>query len=113
MSRLVVACGGQALTCMGLAGAGDMVATCMSRHSRNRRFGEMLAGGRTLDDFAAETHMVAEGPSPARPSACWPTPTGGAAIANVVRGIVWEGLDARVAAESLASRPLTTEFYGI
>ena len=34
-------------------------------------------------------------------------------IANVVRGIVWEGLDARSAAESLASRPLTTEFYGL
>ena len=34
-------------------------------------------------------------------------------IANVVRGIVWEGLDAQAAAESLASRPLTTEFYGL
>ena len=34
-------------------------------------------------------------------------------IADVVRGIVWEGLDAQAAAESLASRPLTTEFYGL
>ena len=40
MSRMVVAAGGEALTCMGLGGAGDMVVTCMSQHSRNRRFGE-------------------------------------------------------------------------
>lgn len=114
MSRLVVACGGQALTCMGLAGAGDMVATCMSRHSRNRRFGEMLAGGRTLDDFAAETHMVAEGALACKTIGVLADAHGvELPIANVVRGIVWEGLDARVAAESLASRPLTTEFYGI
>ena len=114
MSRLVVACGGQALTCMGLAGAGDMVATCMSRHSRNRRFGEMLAGGRTLDDFAAETHMVAEGALACKTIGVLADAHGvELPIANVVRGIVWEGLDAQAAAESLASRPLTTEFYGL
>ena len=51
MSRMVVAAGGEALTCMGLGGAGDMVVTCMSRHSRNRRFGEQyVARGLTLDD---------------------------------------------------------------
>ena len=43
MSRLVVRCGGQAITCMGLAGTGDLVATCTSEHSRNRRFGRLLA----------------------------------------------------------------------
>ena len=92
MSRLVVACGGQALTCMGLAGAGDMVATCMSRHSRNRRFGEMLAGGRTLDDFAAETHMVAEGALACKTIGVLADAHGvELPIANVVRGIVWEG----------------------
>ncbi len=47
---------------MGLAGAGDMVATCMSRHSRNRRFGQdFVALGKTLDDFEREFHMVVEG----------------------------------------------------
>ena len=44
MSRLVVACGGNAITCMGLAGTGDMVATCMSHHSRNRTFGDYGKG---------------------------------------------------------------------
>ena len=38
MSRLVVKAGGQAITCMGLAGTGDLIATCTSEHSRNRRF---------------------------------------------------------------------------
>ena len=114
MSRLVVACGGQALTCMGLAGAGDMVATCMSRHSRNRRFGEMLAAGGTLADFAAKTHMVAEGAVACKSVARLAEERGvELPIAQVVRGIVWEGLDAQAAAESLASRPLTTEFYGL
>ena len=51
MSRLVVRCGGQALTCMGLAGTGDLVATCTSEHSRNRRFGKLLAEGGTLEEF--------------------------------------------------------------
>ena len=114
MSRLVVACGGQALTCMGLAGAGDMVATCMSRHSRNRRFGEMLAAGGTLADFAAKTHRVAEGAVACKSVAGLAEERGvELPIAQVVRGIVWEGLDARAAAEALASRPLTTEFYGL
>ena len=68
---------GQALTCMGLAGAGDMVATCMSRHSRNRRFGQdFVALGKTLDDFEREFHMVVEGPSPARRSLFSPTGRG-------------------------------------
>src|SRR5205823_10116067 len=42
MSRLVVALGGQATTVSGLAGLGDVVATCTSRHSRNRWAGEQL-----------------------------------------------------------------------
>ena len=61
MSRLVVRCGGQALTCMGLAGTGDLVATCTSEHSRNRRFGKLLAEGGTLEEFTERTHMVVEG----------------------------------------------------
>lgn len=114
MSRLVVACGGQALTCMGLAGAGDMVATCMSQHSRNRRFGEMLAHGKTLADFTAETHMVAEGAIACKSIAGLAEKHGvELPIAQVVHDVVWDGLDASRGAQSLAARPLTTEFYGI
>ncbi len=40
---------------------GDLIATCMSPHSRNRTLGEQLGKGRTLEDILAEMHMVAEG----------------------------------------------------
>lgn len=112
MSRLVVACGGQALTCMGLAGAGDLVVTCMSKHSRNRRFGEMLASGNTLEDFSAETHMVAEGAYACK-SLCVLAEKYNVElpITKLVRSIVWEGEDAHNAAKILRDRPLNKEFY--
>lgn len=112
MSRLVVACGGQAITCMGLAGAGDLVVTCMSKHSRNRRFGEMLASGNTLEDFSAETHMVAEGAYACR-SLCVLAEKYNVElpITKLVRSIVWEGEDAHNAAKILRDRPLNKEFY--
>jgi glycerol-3-phosphate dehydrogenase (NAD(P)+) len=53
--------GAQATTFAGLAGMGDLIATCMSPHSRNRKVGEQLGKGRALEDILAEMHMVAEG----------------------------------------------------
>lgn len=114
MSRLVVKCGGQAITCMGLAGAGDLIATCTSEHSRNRSFGVELAQGGTLDDFRERTHMVVEGAL-----ACKTLQTLANAnnvelpITDVVRSVVWEGADMHEAAKTLFARPLTTEFYGL
>jgi glycerol-3-phosphate dehydrogenase (NAD(P)+) len=61
LSRLGVAMGGRQATFAGLAGMGDLIATCMSPHSRNRYVGEELGKGRKLDDIVAEMHMVAEG----------------------------------------------------
>jgi glycerol-3-phosphate dehydrogenase (NAD(P)+) len=61
LTRLGVALGGQPLTFGGLAGMGDLVATCMSRQSRNRHVGEELGKGRAIDDIIAEMQMVAEG----------------------------------------------------
>ena len=114
MSRLVVACGGNAITCMGLAGTGDMVATCMSRHSRNRTFGEMLAAGKTLEDFTAETHMVAEGANACRNVKVLADRYGvDLPIADAVRSVVWEGADPKLLARDLTSRSLKPEFYGI
>lgn len=114
MSRLVVACGGRALTCMGLAGTGDMVATCMSHHSRNRTFGEMLAGGKSLDDFTAETHMVAEGANACRNVRVLAERYGvELPLADAVRSVVWEGADPKEIAKALTSRSLKPEFYGI
>ena len=61
LTRLGVALGGQPMTFAGLAGMGDLVATCISHHSRNRYVGEQLGRGRTLAEITAETRWVAEG----------------------------------------------------
>jgi glycerol-3-phosphate dehydrogenase (NAD(P)+) len=61
LTRLGVALGGKPGTFAGLAGMGDLVATCTSRQSRNRHVGEQLGLGRRLDEIVAEMHMVAEG----------------------------------------------------
>ena len=61
LTRLGVALGGNPLTFLGLAGNGDLIATCSSPLSRNRRFGEELARGRTVEDVIGATSSVAEG----------------------------------------------------
>ena len=61
LSRLGIALGGDPLTFSGLAGMGDLVATCISRQSRNRYVGEELGKGRTIEEITADMNMVAEG----------------------------------------------------
>ncbi|MGH7785289.1 MAG: NAD(P)H-dependent glycerol-3-phosphate dehydrogenase [Candidatus Binatia bacterium] len=61
VTRLGLAMGGQLHTFAGLAGLGDMVATCSSPQSRNRYVGEQLGKGRTIQAICDEMHMVAEG----------------------------------------------------
>jgi glycerol-3-phosphate dehydrogenase (NAD(P)+) len=59
--RLGTAMGGEARTFYGLSGAGDLIATCFSQHSRNRKVGERLGRGESLAQIAASMQMVAEG----------------------------------------------------
>lgn len=61
LTRLGVAMGGDPMTFAGLAGMGDLVATCISPQSRNRHVGEQLGRGRTIDEVVTEMDMVAEG----------------------------------------------------
>ncbi len=61
MTRLGVAMGAARETFSGLAGIGDLVATCLSGHSRNRLFGEKIGKGENFDDALSEMIMVAEG----------------------------------------------------
>jgi glycerol-3-phosphate dehydrogenase (NAD(P)+) len=61
LARLGVALGGELTTFAGLAGMGDLLATCISPQSRNRYVGEQLGRGRTLDDIITEMEQVAEG----------------------------------------------------
>ncbi len=61
LTRLGIALGGNPLTFSGLAGMGDLVATCTSTQSRNRTVGVQLGKGRNIDDIVADMKMVAEG----------------------------------------------------
>lgn len=61
LTRLGVARGGRPETFAGLAGMGDLIATCSSSRSRNHQVGYSLASGKTLEEITSEMRMVAEG----------------------------------------------------
>ncbi len=61
MSRLGDACGARPETFAGLAGMGDLIVTCWSRHGRNRHAGELMAQGRTAEEAVSEIGQTVEG----------------------------------------------------
>ena len=61
MTKFGVAMGAKSETYAGLSGMGDLIATCMSPHSRNRRAGQKLANGETMEDIINRSQMVVEG----------------------------------------------------
>ena len=61
ISRLGIAMGGEFETFAGLSGIGDLVVTCASMHSRNRRAGILMGQGKSMDEAMAEVKMVVEG----------------------------------------------------
>ncbi len=61
ISRIGMALGGRAETFYGLTGMGDLIVTCTSKHSRNRRAGILIGKGKSLDDTLEEVGMVVEG----------------------------------------------------
>ena len=61
ITRLGTTMGAQRKTFNGLSGFGDLIVTCLSRHSRNRQLGEAIGKGRSLKEITSEMNMVAEG----------------------------------------------------
>jgi glycerol-3-phosphate dehydrogenase (NAD(P)+) len=61
ITRLGVAMGGKPATFSGLTGIGDLIVTCTSGHSRNRRAGELIGRGYSVDEALAKVNMVVEG----------------------------------------------------
>jgi len=61
IGRLCSRLGGDSVTISGLSGIGDLVVTCLSRHSRNRFVGEEIGRGRSLDEIISSMNMIAEG----------------------------------------------------
>lgn len=114
MTRLGTALGANPLTYMGLAGMGDLIVTCTSRHSRNRGIGEFIATGGTMEEFYEKTHMVAEGAV-----ACLSISDLGERegvempLTNMVKKVLYEKLDPREAGAYLMGREAKDELHGI
>lgn len=111
ITRLGIAAGAHPMTFAGLAGLGDLIATCASRLSRNRRVGEELARGRTWPEIQNSMHNVAEGVN-----------TTGAALAmakelnvempitQATQRVLFEGLSLQEAIAQLMERPPRSEW---
>lgn len=114
ISRLVHACGGEAITCMGLAGMGDLIVTCTSRHSRNRTFGEAFAGGESLEEYQHRRHMVVEGAAAARSVSELARAKGvDVPLTFALEELLYGGSTLDEALETLVSRTPNEEFYGL
>jgi glycerol-3-phosphate dehydrogenase (NAD(P)+) len=112
LSRLGVALGGRMETFFGLSGIGDLIATSISRHSRNRHVGEKIAQGRSLDEVLNAMVMVAEGVRTTRAAM-------GLArkydvdvpITSAVHDVLFSKRDPREAIDQLMNRPPQDETH--
>jgi glycerol-3-phosphate dehydrogenase (NAD(P)+) len=113
MTRLGVAAGAQPATFAGLAGVGDLIATCMSPLSRNRRAGELIAGGMSWDEARGQLTGVAEGVFTAAGALELAAQHGvELPIAEQVRAVVHEGRSPLEAVAELMSRERKDELAG-
>ena len=110
MSRLGVAMGGDPLTFAGLAGMGDLIATCSSKQSRNNSVGLALGRGQSIEEILASMNMVAEGVK-SSPSVLDLAARYGIEmpITEQVVAVCHEGRDAREALAALMSRSNKSE----
>lgn len=105
LTRLGTAMGGRPETFAGLTGMGDLVATCTSRHSRNRHVGEELGRGRTIDEIVESLNQVAEGVKTSRVVMELGEKHGvDLPIAREVYGVLYEGRSALEAYRGLTRR---------
>jgi len=114
IARLGVAAGANPLTFAGLAGIGDLVATCASPHSRNHYVGLELAKGRKLADIQASMKMVAEGIYTTVAARTLARRYGvEMPITEQMYQVLFEDKDPRQAVAELMSRKAKDEFYGL
>ena len=112
MARLGAALGARAQTFAGLAGLGDLVATCSSPLSRNRTFGENLGRGMSVAEAAAVS-PTAEGVASSEPVLELARSRGvEMPITEVAAAVMRDGLPVEAAASMLASRSAKPEWYG-
>jgi len=112
MIRLGLRLGASLQTFFGLAGLGDLVATCASPLSRNRRLGELIAKGRSLEEAKREIGQVAEGEPTTRAAYNLAMSLGvEMPITCEVYNVLFKGKDPRQAVIDLMTRPLKAERY--
>lgn len=109
-ARIGVALGAQAETFAGLAGMGDLIATCSSPLSRNHRLGSFIGQGMTLEQAVAATGSTAEGAKSCRPILDLANQHGvKASIIAAVVAVLYEGLSVNDMVTRLVDRPPRTE----
>jgi len=112
MTRLGRKLGAEPMTFAGLSGMGDLIATCMSRHSRNRYVGEQIGKGRKLDDILSEMTMVAEGVRTCKSAvALSDRHQVEMPISHQVYEVLFKGKDPIAALEDLMSREVKPEIW--
>lgn len=114
MTRLGLTAGADALTFAGLAGMGDLIATCASPHSRNHYVGQELAAGRTLVDIQSRMVMVAEGVETSRGALALARRLGvEMPIVELINRALFDGLPVAEAGQVLMARELSHELRGL
>jgi glycerol-3-phosphate dehydrogenase (NAD(P)+) len=114
MARLGTAMGGHIVTFGGLAGLGDLLATCISPQSRNRHVGEQLGQGRSIEEIIDEMHMVAEGVKSAPVVMALAEEHGvEMPIASEVHAVLYRGGTAEEAYRGLLRRDHVEEMHGM
>ncbi len=114
ITRLGMAAGADPLTFAGLAGAGDLIATCYSPLSRNRFLGEQLAKGRPLQEIVASMEGVAEGVDTTKAALRMARELGvEMPITERTHKVLFEGLDVRQAVAELMGRGAKREMAGV
>lgn len=111
ITNLGVAMGGHSRTFHGLSGIGDLIVTCGSKHSRNRRAGVLIGQGYTLDEAIKEVNMVVEGAVSAKAAyALSKKYNVEMPIVETVNEVLFNNVPAKEALKNLMGRKLTHEF---
>lgn len=112
ITRIGVALGAHVQTFAGLSGIGDLMVTCMSRHSRNRHVGVEIGKGRKLDEILAEMVMIAEGVETTKSANALAKKVGvEVPICAEVFKMLFEGKDPKQSTYDLMTRDAKGEMY--
>ena len=110
ISRLAIPMGARRETLYGLSGMGDLIVTCASMHSRNRRAGILIGQGKTMEEAIVEVNMVVEGIVSAKAAlALAEKHHVEMPIVTQVNKVLFEGLPVREAVDNLMMRDLIAE----